>query len=162
MLIPKITVGSLSHSQAILKMRCLGGTRCACQNEVFHKVITTTDWLPATFSKVLHKRREALGISQEELSKRSGLHRTYISDVERGARNVSLKNMGRLSVALEVTPSILMRWAELIYANEHVDFSNNAIRELRPELVTRTAHGAEHQVVLMDKSEACCAANEVS
>jgi len=86
------------------------------------------DWLPATFSKVLHKRREALGISQEELSKRSGLHRTYISDVERGARNVSLKNMGRLSAALEVQPSVLIRWAELVYAGEQVDFANPPIR----------------------------------
>jgi transcriptional regulator with XRE-family HTH domain len=122
----------------------------------------SSDWLPATFSKVLHKRREALGISQEELSKRSGLHRTYISDVERGARNVSLKNMGRLSVALEVTPSILMRWAEQVFANEHVDFSNSAVRDLRPELVTRTASGAESPVLLMEKPEACLAANEVS
>jgi transcriptional regulator with XRE-family HTH domain len=93
------------------------------------------DWLPATFSKVLHKRREALGISQEELSKRSGLHRTYISDVERGARNVSLKNMGRLSVALEVTPSVLMRWAEMVYSNETVDFANTSVKhDFRPEM----------------------------
>lgn len=126
--------------------------------------MTSSDWLPATFSKVLHKRREALGISQEELSKRSGLHRTYISDVERGARNVSLKNMGRLSLALEVTPSILMRWAEQVYANEHVDFSNTGIRDLiRPELVTRTASGAEHPVMLTPKNEASClTANEAS
>jgi transcriptional regulator with XRE-family HTH domain len=123
--------------------------------------MTSPDWLPATFSKVLHKRREALGISQEELSKRSGLHRTYISDVERGARNVSLKNMGRLSVALEVTPSILMRWSEQIYANEHVDFSNNGLRDLRPELVTRTANGAEHPVLLKTEST-CCATTEAS
>jgi transcriptional regulator with XRE-family HTH domain len=94
------------------------------------------DWLPATFSKVLHKRREALGISQEELSKRSGLHRTYISDVERGARNVSLKNMGRLSVALEVTPSVLMRWAEMTYANQSVDYSSITVKnELHRELL---------------------------
>lgn len=98
------------------------------------------DWLPATFSKVLHKRREALGISQEELSKRSGLHRTYISDVERGARNVSLKNMGRLSVALEVTPSVLMRWAEMVYANETVDFTNPCVKhEFRPEMFQQHA-----------------------
>lgn len=123
---------------------------------------SSTDWLPATFSKVLHKRREALGISQEELSKRSGLHRTYISDVERGARNVSLKNMGRLSVALEVTPSILMRWAELVYANEHVDFSNQGLRDLRGELVTRSANGGESAVALMEKTETCCVTAELS
>lgn len=71
------------------------------------------DWLPATFSKVIHRRREFLRISQEELSHRSGLHRTYISDVERGARNVSLKNMSKLAEALEISPSALMRWTEL-------------------------------------------------
>ncbi len=118
-------------------------------------MMSSSDWLPATFSKVLHKRREALGISQEELSKRSGLHRTYISDVERGARNVSLKNMGRLSVALEVTPSILMRWAEQVYANEHVDFSNAQLRG-NLDIVARTGNGAEHSVHLMDKADAAC------
>ncbi len=75
------------------------------------------DWLPATFSKVIHKRREYLRISQEELSQRSGLHRTYISDVERGARNVSLKNMSKLAAALEISPSALMRWTEMRNAN---------------------------------------------
>jgi transcriptional regulator with XRE-family HTH domain len=101
------------------------------------------DWLPATFSKVLHKRREALGISQEELSKRSGLHRTYISDVERGARNVSLKNMGRLSAALEVTPSVFMRWAEMVYANESVDFSSLQVKlDIRPEMFQNSSNSS--------------------
>jgi transcriptional regulator with XRE-family HTH domain len=123
--------------------------------------MTSPDWLPATFSKVLHKRREALGISQEELSKRSGLHRTYISDVERGARNVSLKNMGRLSVALEVTPSVLMRWAEMVYANENVDFNNTNVRydsTFRPETFN-TRHvtsGGNSDVVMIEKETAAC------
>ncbi len=122
---------------------------------------SSPDWLPATFSKVLHKRREALGISQEELSKRSGLHRTYISDVERGARNVSLKNMGRLSVALEVTPSILMRWAEQIYANDLVDFSNVGVRTI-PDLVMRPGNVAEHPARHMENSEASRYVTEAS
>ena len=126
------------------------------------------DWLPATFSKVLHKRREALGISQEELSKRSGLHRTYISDVERGARNVSLKNMGRLSVALEVTPSVLIRWAEMVYSNETVDFSNPQVRHdssFHPEMFAQHAvHGSDSDrpVLVMEKQEACFAVEEAS
>jgi transcriptional regulator with XRE-family HTH domain len=47
-------------------------------------------------------RREQLGMSQEELAHRAGLHRTYISDVERGARNVALKNLVRLADALDM------------------------------------------------------------
>jgi two-component system response regulator len=52
--------------------------------------------------------RHRLGISQEELAGRAGLHRTYVCDVERGARNVSLESIEKLARALEVSvPSLL-------------------------------------------------------
>src|ERR1041384_7944045 len=51
--------------------------------------------------------RTRLGISQEELAGRAGLHRTYVSDVERGARNVSLESIEKLAKALEVSVSTL-------------------------------------------------------
>jgi CheY-like chemotaxis protein len=47
--------------------------------------------------------RNRLGISQEALAERSNMHRTYICDVERGARNVSLETIDRLAQALEIT-----------------------------------------------------------
>lgn len=40
--------------------------------------------------RVIRERRVSLGMSQEELADKSGLHRTYISDVERGIRNLTL------------------------------------------------------------------------
>lgn len=46
--------------------------------------------------------RLALDLSQEELSDRAGLDRTYVSGCERGKRNPSLKTMIRLAKALEV------------------------------------------------------------
>jgi CheY-like chemotaxis protein/DNA-binding XRE family transcriptional regulator len=49
--------------------------------------------------------RNQLGLSQEELAERSDLHRTYISDVERGARNLSLLSMEKLAAALQVSIS---------------------------------------------------------
>ncbi len=59
------------------------------------------------FGAAIRNYRDKLGISQEELAARAGLHRTYISDVERGARNVSLESIHRLAEALEVTLSVL-------------------------------------------------------
>jgi transcriptional regulator with XRE-family HTH domain len=60
----------------------------------------------------IQRRREALGISQEEVATRSGLHRTYISDIERGSRNPTLKTLARLTVALEISASDLIKQAE--------------------------------------------------
>lgn len=48
----------------------------------------------------MRARRRELGISQEELADRCGLHRTYIGSVERAERNVSLDNIDRISTAL--------------------------------------------------------------
>jgi CheY-like chemotaxis protein/DNA-binding XRE family transcriptional regulator len=57
------------------------------------------------FGAAVRFHRDLLGVSQEELAGRAGLHRTYISDVERGARNVSLESIQRLAFALEISLS---------------------------------------------------------
>lgn len=54
------------------------------------------------FGAAVRRQRLELGLSQEELAERSGLHRTYVSDVERGERNVSLDNIGKIANALDV------------------------------------------------------------
>ncbi|MBK8870756.1 MAG: helix-turn-helix transcriptional regulator [Elusimicrobia bacterium] len=60
------------------------------------------------FGLKVREKRGRLGISQEELAFRSGLHRTYISDIERGARNVSLINIMKIAKALKARPSELL------------------------------------------------------
>ncbi|HJQ68615.1 MAG TPA: helix-turn-helix transcriptional regulator [Blastocatellia bacterium] len=55
----------------------------------------------------VRKRRHELGISQEGLAERSGLHRTYVADIERGIRNVSIENVEKLAIALEISISTL-------------------------------------------------------
>ena len=44
--------------------------------------------------------RQQLGISQEEVAHRAGTHVTYLSGIERGVRNPSLKNIRRVAIAL--------------------------------------------------------------
>lgn len=64
------------------------------------------------FGQAVRLRRAALGISQEELADRAGLHRTYVGDVERGERNVSLVNIAKLAKALGSSPSELFHSVE--------------------------------------------------
>ena len=61
------------------------------------------------FGLAVRARREELGISQELLAELAGLHRTYIGSIERGERNVSLKNIIKLCSALKINPSDLMK-----------------------------------------------------
>jgi len=56
----------------------------------------------------LRKAREALGISQEDLADRAGLHRTYVSGVERGVRNPTVTVLEKLAKALKVKSSTLL------------------------------------------------------
>lgn len=60
------------------------------------------------FGKRLREIRQANGVSQERLAELAGLHRTYVSSVERGERNISLLNIDRLASALKVSPADLM------------------------------------------------------
>lgn len=61
------------------------------------------------FGAAVRKRRRELGWSQEEYAERCGLHRTYIGGIERGERNVPLKNIIVLAVTLRVHPAELVR-----------------------------------------------------
>ena len=64
------------------------------------------------FGTAVKFRREELGLTQEELADRAGIHRTYLSDVERGGRNLSLINIERLAAALDVSMSGLFAHVE--------------------------------------------------
>ena len=57
---------------------------------------------------VVRRYRHELDLSQEELAEKAHLHRTYIADVERGARNISLETICRLSHALSISAKELM------------------------------------------------------
>ena len=46
---------------------------------------------------------EELGLTQEDLAEKALIHRTYLSDVERGTRNLSLVNIERLAITLSVS-----------------------------------------------------------
>ena len=59
------------------------------------------------YGKAVRAIRQDKKISQEELGDLCGLHRTYISDIELGKRNVSLENIDKIAHALQVKKSEL-------------------------------------------------------
>lgn len=64
------------------------------------------------YGQAVRKVRLEQGISQEELADRCGLHRTYISDVELGKRNISLENIERIVISLDKTLSDFFKEVE--------------------------------------------------
>lgn len=60
------------------------------------------------FATNVRRLRVAAGLSQEALADRAGLHRTYISSIERAERNVSLQNIFGIAEALGVNPGDLI------------------------------------------------------
>jgi transcriptional regulator with XRE-family HTH domain len=64
------------------------------------------------FGHVVRKRREQLGLSQEDFADRAGIHRTYISSIELGKVQVSIAIAHKLAVALGSPLSKLWRDVE--------------------------------------------------
>jgi transcriptional regulator with XRE-family HTH domain len=64
------------------------------------------------FGFAVKTRREELQWTQEDLADKAGIHRTYLSDIERGGRNVSLINIERVAIALSLSLSELFAIVE--------------------------------------------------
>ena len=103
--------------------------------------------------------RSRLGISQEELAERADLHRTYISDVERGARNLTLESIERLAQALEVSVPALLTYSreplptgsaaspvlgdalvDILFVEDRADDAEMAVHALRSVHITNRIH----------------------
>jgi transcriptional regulator with XRE-family HTH domain len=64
------------------------------------------------FGFAVKSRREHLGLTQEDFAEKAHIHRTYLSDIERGTRNVSLINIERVATGLGMSISELFRLLE--------------------------------------------------
>ena len=67
----------------------------------------------------IRNRRISLYLSQEELGSRAHLHRTYVTDVENGLRNISMITLLRIAKALKNRPSSQILAAEKATSDEH-------------------------------------------
>jgi transcriptional regulator with XRE-family HTH domain len=80
---------------------------------------------PPTFKRALGEavkaRREALGLTQEEVAHNGDLHQRWVSNVETGKRNPSYESLRRLAAALDYSASELIARAEQIEAGGPAD-----------------------------------------
>ena len=67
----------------------------------------------AAFALVLKVFRGSKGLSQEELASRSGLHRTFISQLERGLKSPTIDTLFSICAVLDVSASELIRAVEV-------------------------------------------------
>lgn len=61
------------------------------------------------FGEVLKRERSKLGVSQDQLAREALLDRTFISLLERGMRQPSLRSMFRIAAALDINPEELVK-----------------------------------------------------
>jgi len=71
--------------------------------------------LEETFGKIVKNIRCQKGLSQDELSEKTGLDRTFISQIENGQRNPSLSTILKISEGLNIKPSALISKFEISY-----------------------------------------------
>lgn len=99
-----------------------------------HNVPKEDAGLQVRLGRTIKNYRKRMGISQEELAWRADMHRTYVADIERGARNLSLSSIQRLARALEISVAALL--------------STEVERGVRPEEKDR-APGRGHAVDIL-------------
>ena len=80
-------------------------------------------WLTA-FGKAISERRSYIAMTQQQLANQSGVHRTYISDIERGSRNVTVTTANRIANALEITASKLFTIADKKVRDQQIQKTN--------------------------------------
>ena len=61
------------------------------------------------FGRRVRERRHELGLSQEGLADATGIHWTFVGQVERGRRNITLHNIVKLAVGLQIDPGELVK-----------------------------------------------------
>jgi transcriptional regulator with XRE-family HTH domain len=80
--------------------------------EAMQKTLSSQDAFLMALGEAIHERRVQLGMSQQELADLAGVHRTYVSDIERGARNLTVTTVSRIACSLGMTPSRLFRMTD--------------------------------------------------
>ena len=86
--------------------------------------------LQSQLGVTVRRLRRKLGITQEELAWRANMHRTYLADIERGGRNITLKSIGSLADALQLPIDGLLRGEDPELANRPGEHAPSLVGEV--------------------------------
>lgn len=62
----------------------------------------------------IRRIRTSLNLSQEDFAEKVGLHRTYIGQIERAEKNITLKNINKICYALKIDPKDLFNFSDIL------------------------------------------------
>ena len=83
-----------------------------------------------SFGSFVRKKRKQFHLSQDELAYRADLHRTYVTNIEQGTRNISFDTIVKISSAFDVSLSDLFQEFEL-----HLLDDDRAVRSYKADRV---------------------------
>ena len=87
-----------------------------------------------TIGRKLRQYRQKQGYSQEALADRAGLHPTYIGQVERGEKNITVETLGKITAALEIPITAVFEGTAPAGSSQR--------RKLSPESLSDSGHPA--------------------
>lgn len=75
--------------------------------------IQTREPMNVLLGRRIRQLRTNLGLSQEAFAFEVGLHRTYVGQIERAEKNISIKNIEKICYALDIDPKELFNFSDL-------------------------------------------------
>lgn len=94
-------------------------TYCIQEGSIFIKGRLCDMYIVKVFASNLKKYRTQKGLSQETFAEMSGLHRTYISAIEREKRSIALENIQKIANALNIDTYLLFVDKEISERRDH-------------------------------------------
>jgi CheY-like chemotaxis protein/DNA-binding XRE family transcriptional regulator len=113
--------------------------------------------LMKAFGKAVRHYRNKLGYSQEALADRAQLDRSYMSQIERGIKNATLNSIWRISQALEVDPSALLKMTEELHAAGAVSADPRRPAAPAPAVRATSAGDGSRTILVVDDDPDICA-----
>ncbi|MEK3915306.1 helix-turn-helix domain-containing protein [Paenibacillus sp. FSL H7-0331] len=78
--------------------------------------------LKVIIGEKIRDQRKIKGLTQKELSQKANVQHTYLGDVERGVRNISIESLEKIMEALSIEPTDLFEYKAIEYKDSSSEF----------------------------------------